>query len=242
MSDVVFVIGSKPEAVFPDVKPTRIYAANGAIARAQEIMEMYDTPLTGVLFRIFLSAREKQRKSPTAAALNGCRGDRFVITGGGPRHGQFDQPQARGLRFRSEERLSRPGSMLLKLRYASLVRVARDIRDEIRSEGWAASLRKIRKTRSLTALGISTGMLAVLMALSESDDQSCVYVIGVGIDAEEGQFYDAAGTGRFRHLKADKAMVRDVLRKVSRNRLIFTDVKFAEFAQQCCDGHALDAS
>lgn len=242
MSDVIFVIGSKPQAIFPDVTPTKIYAANGAIARAQEIAQKYDVPLTGVLFRRFLSAQEKERASPTAIALNGCRGDRLIISGGGPKHGRFDTPRARGLQFGSEERLSRSRSLLLKMRYASVLRIGRDILNLIVKAGWSETFAKVRKTRSLGALGISTGMLAVLLALRESGRSSRVYVIGIGIDVEEGQFYDPNSAGRFRHVDADKAMVRDLVRKIPRDKLIFTDPKFAAFSEASRSRNAVQDS
>jgi hypothetical protein len=201
MSDVIFVIGSKPQAIFPDVTPTKIYAANGAIARAQEIVQKYDVPLTGVLFRRFLSAQEKERNSPTAMALNGCGGNRLIITGGGPKNGRFDSPKARGLQFKSEVRLSRLSSLILKMRYASILRIGAEIRNDIRKDGLPATIGRISKTRSIHAFGISTGLLAVLLALRASDRSSRVYVIGIGIDDQEGQYcLTSAPMGQFRHI------------------------------------------
>jgi hypothetical protein len=233
MTQAIFVIGSKPDAIFPAVVPSRIYAANGATARAQPIASEHDAPLTAVVWKIFFAERKQERHAATAAALDGCRGDRLVISGGGPKNAQYDPPRSRGLIFRREQHLSRLASLRLKLRYASLSRVFNDVLSDLGRGSSKGIFDQIRRKRSVDALGISTGLLATLLALDETAANSRIYVIGIGIDEDEGQFYDSGGLGRFRHVKADKAMVRDLVRKVPGKRLVFTDPKFAAFTAEC---------
>lgn len=233
MTDPIFVIGSKPQAEFPVCTPKRVYAANGAIARAQPFLSEYDVPLTGLLWRRFLVADDRSRQSPTAKALVGCRGKRLIISGEGPRKARFESPSARGLSFEMEESLSRLSSLRLKLQYASLTRVVGDINRDVRQSSVAKVYSEIKRKRSHESLGISTGMLAVLMALREAKAGARVYVIGIGIDEQEGQYYDSSGGGRYRHVAADKAMVRDLVCKVPADTLVFTDPKFAAFAADC---------
>lgn len=135
--------------------------------------------------------------------------------------------------FRREQQLARLASLRLKLRYASISRVFNEVCADLGHGSSTGFVDQIRRKRTVDALGISTGLLATLLALDENERDSRIYVIGIGIDEHEGQFYDPAGLGRFRHVKADKAMVRDLVRKVSEERLVFTDPKFAAFTAEC---------
>lgn len=122
---------------------------------------------------------------------------------------------------------------MLKLRYVSFARVIRDVRQDMSQQSATGLLEKIKRKRSLDALGVSTGLLAVLLALREAGRETRIYLIGIGIDNQEGQFYDASGPGRFLHVMAGKAMVGDLVHKVSADSLVFTDPKFATFATDC---------
>ena len=222
---VVFVIGSKPEAVFPDVAPGYVYAANGSIARAQDFLQ--DAHVTGVVLNRFFAADDRERQSSTAKTLKGCQVNRLVISGGARRKSGIDAPGQRGLTCEQVVRLSRLRSVALKLRHASWGRLLRnlDFRPHPKEDG--RLITRISRTRSLPALGISTGMLAVLLALKEHP-KATIYVIGIGLDPTAGQFHDHTVSLRF-HVEADRVMIDDLRGRVDSRQLVFTDPELSSY-------------
>lgn len=222
LSSDIFVVGSKPKAKFPDVWPSDIFTANTALARVQHMAGRPDITISAVILRYFFIANDKWRRSATAAALHGCQANRLLIAGGGPKKVQYDSAGARGLEVEHVETLSRSASLALKLRFASWGRLFSNLSD--RTNDGKSLFQKIRITRTLPALGISTGLLALILALqSARDSTSTVYVIGIGIEDGEGTFDDKSNIGRYKHLAADKAMVKDLARSKFAKRIVFTD-------------------
>lgn len=152
MSNNIFVIGAKPNAIFPDVKPDKIYAANGGMAVAQRYIDE-NVYFNGVLSKSFLSRRRKDNKAlaPTIAVLHGCHGHRLIVAGGGPKIGGYDSPEQRGMTFDSIQEMSRFESFLLKLRYMKYRRFF----DKVDCKGQIDWVRNIRKTRDLPAMSLA---------------------------------------------------------------------------------------
>lgn len=78
----VWVVGSKPQAVFPDNYPDEILTANGALSLVQSY-GVEGVNITALVFKNFFVATDKWRNSKTTEMLRGCRADTLWITGGG---------------------------------------------------------------------------------------------------------------------------------------------------------------
>lgn len=222
----VFILGAKPDPVFPKVSPTKVYAANGAIYLAQRYVGA--SIVTGLVAKRLLIANEKMRSSTTSSVINGCKLDRLLICGGAGNNRSFDSPEMRGVTTNSVQRLSRFKTLSLKMRYASWRRLFANLDLYSHGGGQNSLISAIIKTRSLPALGISSGLLATLVALSENKDRNArFHLIGISLNPNGGHFHDV-NSGPRPHLLADQEMIKDLYRNIGKQKLIFTDPDMQE--------------
>jgi hypothetical protein len=227
------VIGSKPEPVFPDSEPHKVYTANGALALAQRYCDRPQTEVIALISKNFFKSSEKYRNHPTALILRGCRADKLWITGAGVPDHECDSPEQRGIRVDSIGRLTRFRSLVLKLQFASLFRLLKNVDTGSEKQKNMPLLKKIVETRSIPSLGISTGMLALLMALNDHrmHPTAKIYVVGIGLDSAGNHFYNSKQQNR-PHLEPDRYMLLDIAASEYARRVVFTDPKLKLFFEK----------
>jgi len=196
----IFIVGSKPQAVWPDVAPDQIYTANGALARVQSWANE-GVPVTAFLYRYFFKNHPKYNHTPTVEAVNGCVAERIIVSGGAGRTKDFVTAEDRGLRYNERHDLSRRAAFLLKLRFAGLRLFPEEFGRLAQSP--SAYCQALRKTRMLDSFSCSTGMLALLYAASCARAGDQLYLIGVGAARDTGHFYNA-GVPFARHVRQDQ--------------------------------------
>lgn len=161
MTQHIFVIGSKPNPIFPDVIPSKVYAANGAISIAQRFSSIKNVEINGVLGKGVLSKKESKSIWRATSLLSGCSVSRLIVVGGGPKKSGYFTADQIGLQFFKVDNIHRIKTMALKLRYLKVARLFEKKEDE----SYIDLLRRLRKERSIPGLRISTGVLSLLFAM-----------------------------------------------------------------------------
>lgn len=202
----IFVVGSKPEAFFPTVKPDVIYAANAAIKRVS-VNNFSEVMLKGVISN-YVFNYESEPCLKALELLNGCEVDELIIINAldGPSDIKVD------LKYKNKTHISRR-------RRFNLFKKAVGIKNIIFWLARTRSIKVIRKNissiiekRELTNLKPSTGMVSLLIALDENCKSDNFYIIGVGMDGSSAHFYSSDKYGD-KHVHADKMLLKSLLAK-----------------------------
>lgn len=227
----IFVIGSKPDAIFPRVVPDRVYAVNGAIARFEKQSEAID--FTGVISRsVIYSSSSSDVQS--RKLWKGRRVDRLIVsinTGWSIDKGEdstaletklFDL----GLKFQHFSWVgNRYRFKILKTR--SKIRLTTEVLRRLRSAWPESFVWELKRTKALPELGISGGVRALVIAHEEAPPNATIYLIGIGARKSKGHFYDPNGTFKH-HILQDRNFLIDFSRKHP-GRLVATDTVLSRF-------------
>ncbi len=219
----IFVVGSKPETFWPDCVPHRVYAANGAIVRVQH--HLGKAEVVGLITKTSLKSTQKSRRSVDAIVLRGARVDRLIIAGGARSRSGFDRPDQRQIYAARVEHMSRTFSLYLKLKQRAVSSIYRQAR---RNRGGFPLLhltKDLVRTRMVSELAISTGVLALLLALHEtrSVEERQIFLIGVGAGEGRDHFYEGAAPFGGLHVEPDREMLFDILRRQAKETVVITD-------------------
>ena len=211
--DRVLVLGSKPDAIFPDLVPRHIYTANAAMMLAQRY-EGAETRLTAVLTSEFWDNPEYQAVFREAAPA------RVVV---------------RRTKTRSEPLLRElfPASELILLTEAEQFAWQRRVLGNriFLAEAYYKHRLKGQLRRLLTtawqrkALGLSTGGYAMLLAAHENPEAT-VIVAGIGVRGG-GHFMKHSGKQHGRRARVDAWMLQRLPQELKR-RLVTTDCELAQ--------------
>ena len=228
-----FIIGAKPDPVFPQVRPDAAYFANAAVAYA----ERFDaaTRKTGVLSDYLLT--EDIVVNHLGLLREACL-DHIVITRAAP---VATWPIERtGMRHGSKVELTSLDRQAMTMsvlgrRFLLLAMLSAPFswRRKVRSLGsYALRRNELGETK------LSTGAFSLVLAILDQDAPPPYYLIGIGVEPG-GHFYDA--NHRYdseRHLNADRVAFRCIAHASSRLGGVFaTD----EGLSKCC-GIPLDSA
>jgi hypothetical protein len=227
----IFVLGSKPDAVFPDVQPERVYAVNGAIARLDAFSDASE--LVGVIaWSVIYSS--KRQDVETRRQWIGRRVDRLIVAGQGA---NFKQ-EAPGLETKLQNlglhfgRLSLVGSQYAKtiIKSRSKSRLLKEIATRLRSAGSGSLLLELKRTKLLPEAGISGGVRTLVIANEEAPPSARLYLIGVGARRSRGHFYDPDSLFD-KHALQDRNFLIDFSRR-NPGRLVATDPVLSRFLKR----------
>ncbi len=227
----IFVVGSKPDAVFPNVQPDRVYAVNGAIARLENISET--TESIGVISWSVIFSDEPQDVE-TRRQWSGRHVDRLIISGQGANFEQ-EAPELEvrlrdlGLRF---ARLSAVGKQCKRIVVKSRRknRLLMEVAIRLRSAWPSSLLLELKRTKLLPEIGISGGVRTLVIANQEAPPGAKLYLIGVGARKSRGHFYDSEAAFD-KHALQDRNFLIDFSRK-NPGRLIATDPVLWRFLER----------
>lgn len=206
----VLVLGSKPDAVLPDLWPRAIYTANGAAARALGYLERAPVPVTCVAARGAVALPRDQ------AAIIAARPDRVIIR----RENREVEPilrqhlpEARIVQLSEEEQwLLQRRIVGWRLLIAEL-QYARPLKQKIRRL-------RAHFAQGGSSLGASTGLFAALLAADEHPKAEIV-MAGIGVEPG-GHFYGNQGKAHGDRSRVD-AWLLPRLPTSLRTRLTSTD-------------------
>lgn len=137
---IIFVIGSKPEANWPELEPDFIYTANGALSRVQPWVGR--AKIIALFNKYFFKRHLKPWESSTARVVDGCKADTIIISGGARSAAGFVTPSQRGLTCAGSERLTRAQSFQLKLKFSPVELLFKEIQKFFSSPWHYVSLLK----------------------------------------------------------------------------------------------------
>lgn len=224
----IFVVGSKPDAVFPDVVPDRVYAVNGAIGHAEEFAGTAE--ITGVITRNVVFS-DLAQDLETRKQWAGKRVDRIIVSGSRARVSVdtlkmpiiirnlglgFDQ-----FVYLGDDWISRILNNRNKLKLAA------EVLTRLRS-GWPKSFcLELKRTRILPELSVSGGIRALLIADREALPDSEIYLIGIGARKSRGHYYDPKAVFD-KHANQDRNLLVDYKRR-NPTSLVVTDRVLARY-------------
>ncbi len=224
----IFVVGSKPDAIFPDVSPDRIYACNGAISLYKRPSET--TEIVGVISRAVVYSKKPQ-DAVTRRQWAGSKVNRLIVAGGREASSREDQKleadiRALGLEF---NRFLYVGNHFHKK--ALEIRFKKRLFFEVfRRLTKAAPERffvELKRTRFFPEMRISSGVRSLLIAKEEAPKGANFYLVGIGARKSRGHFYDSDAMF-FAHALQDRNLLIDFSRRYS-GRLFPTDPVLSRF-------------
>jgi len=227
--EVVFVVGSKPNPQFPDIAPDRIYAVNGAIGLANTAP---CTEFIGVIsWSVIFSDKTQDQK--TRKQWERARVDRLIVAGGNNSSkasiaDAIEILKAQGLEFGKIEFCGNKYKKKI-LQYRLGCRLAKEIAMRLAKSSLKTLIHELRRTVLLPEIGVSGGVRTLVIADTETQENACIYLIGIGARKSRGHYYDSAAVFE-KHALEDRNFLVDYYRK-RRARVVVTDPVLARFLQ-----------
>lgn len=183
----VFILGSKPDPVFPGVTPDYVYAANGAVALASKFQP--HSNLVGVMGRFIFDPNCTYADS-TREMLRGIQLDKLVLKGSPAKYKDLHTAKDFHINATKIEYLSKSSINVLRSSarptYDNLYISAFLCIDPILAR-FKLNYRRARFKFEF----ISTGAIALAYALHQhSKEHTMFHVIGIGAKEGSGHFYD----------------------------------------------------
>ena len=208
----VFVVGSKPEAVFPDcIEPDVVYAANGALDRVQKYAKT--AKIISVLSSYILSS-EISTASKTRDIIAGSAADKVVLL--------TNSAVKRDISLES-----------LDIKYHEMIYISPRDRTKLVANqvGYYSSIRQVYRDgglrsciagiynfmfgRSVQPLKISSGLLGMAIELASTNSAQDIHLVGIGLNANSGHFYDANKSYGRGHIDVDRFYLNVVAQRFS---------------------------
>lgn len=224
----IFILGSKPDAIIPDVVPDRVYACNGAISLLEKPNER--TEVVGVVSRAVIYSHKPQ-DIVTRRQWAGRKVDRLIVASGRPKsrddHETLEADmRALGIDF---THFSYVGNKFWKkaldLRFKR--RIFLEVLGRLKHADPENLLLELRRTRILPEMHISGGVRTLLIAKEEAPIGASFFLIGIGARKSKGHFYDPDAIF-FRHASQDRNFLIDFVRRYP-NTLFPTDPVLSRF-------------
>ncbi len=233
----IVVIGSRPGLRLPDVDATEVIAANAAVPLTQHYRSHFGSSLTAVIASTGL-----RDDAWLKSALRAVAPDEIVVPGSKVANASAILTDELGLEGATIRIFDRDwGFKLLRERIG-------------RRAYWAASRRyrfytpevkrlvryvyRILARKQMRSEMASTGVTAILLALTRSDPDGIVVVTGIGLT--KGGHFNGLGTFGKGRARVDRAVMAGLPQR-DRARLRTTDPEFARRAHvKMFDGPTLD--
>ncbi len=193
----VWVVGSKPSAMFPNNDPDVIYAANGAMSRIQEYGEYFRV---GVLSSYLLES--ERNLNSVWEELNGCRVDKLIIARRTPYNPDVN-PDDIGLRPGDVEMIR---ERVIAFKMVKLLGIYEMLRRVWVSRKVGGLLRAIVNTiigKPIQDTKLSTGLLCLLLSMDKYNLAN-YNLIGIGLDPSTGHHYNLGQKYGSDHIDVDR--------------------------------------
>lgn len=220
--NIIFIVGSKPDAIFPNVQPNLIVAANGALARVQHYHD--NCKIIGVFSKyVFFD-------SNTLSLEKNCKVDKLIIFGSikkkDYKSNSFVHPERAGIKYNEIKYVSTTRIERIKLTYYNkLFLIKHLLRNYSLSKKLSLCITFLKK-RVIKPLKISTGMISLIFAIREIRTYSTIYIIGYGLNSKnnEAHFYDQKKLyNAKKHSYPDLLFIYNLKKKYPYYELMFTD-------------------
>ncbi len=219
----IFIVGSKPDAAFPDVEPDLIYAANGAIARVENYKAAFKVCVLNryAFSRGWVNVDAKALGKADKLVIIGndyhvVKNNIFDFIGGFDAEVEFDGKEV---------------SRAIKLKQISLNEVL--LAHLFTKVNW---MRRLRKYRMNAVLGhnISTGAYALGRAVNDHGFSGVnYYLIGIGVGPDSSHFNDSDAAYNNFHSAHDFVFLRSIAKRAS---LKVTDTSARELVERSQPG------
>ena len=224
----IFVVGSKPDAIFPDTKPDIIISANSAIKRVQHFFPstklcaiMSDQIFSDNIVRGEEGCLEdnqnyiKDSKMDTLILLKTLKEKRIVIDINS------------WLNYNEFLLLHRFNIYKPLLKVISFKDIVSQIYINEDFKSFSKTVYQFIRYGKINPLEISTGMIALLYAL-ENFNYNKIYVVGVGINSKSGYLYTNKGVYNEFHISRDILFIKALIKKNKIKNVKFTDTELKE--------------
>ena len=216
----IFIIGSKPDPIFPDVKPDVVFAANGALTHAQAAFET--AKIISVLSDYVLFG-DTPACEGAWTVLKGARCHELILS-----QSHWCNPAPEDVAAISPVTFDH----LSKIRhFEKTTRIIKALKRDV----LCSQIKRLFKHQPLRflylmlfkqqidGLKLSTGALALSQAMRMYPDAEKYYMFGIGLDAAAAHFYNKAKIYGAQHVLADGLYYQAILREYGTNKLVFTD-------------------
>jgi hypothetical protein len=198
---IVVIAGSKPNPVFPDVVPDYFIGANGAIAYAERYGK--EVVKWGVISNSLL-VLENEGIATTRKILDGsCLDNLYIINFRSIKMERFTPYEIFGA-LKNVTRLSRFNKTIRTLRVIGLTSLANYLGKIPIDINFFSFIKYLLIRQSIKELHLSTGMMSLVIAISEIEKIDKIYLVGIGFEPNSGHFYvrnEIYGSG---HIIQDK--------------------------------------
>lgn len=219
----IFIVGSKPEAIFPNIQPDIVYAVNGAINRVQFLKNKSE--LIGIISNYVFSLNTEQAKL-TRTILSDCKVDKLITTSLTLKRKQLLHPKSINLLYKNFEHINAYIENYLKLKFVKKNSLLKKIIYDDSIVGIVDFINCVLTGNKPKELKISTGIFSLVLALSRSTSPADIYVIGIGLEKGSKHFYDQSKVydPRNKHIDCDKFFLQNInKKKLENSKIIFTD-------------------
>lgn len=216
----IFIIGSKPSPIFPDVKPDVVYAANGALTHVQasfETAKIYSVLSDYVLFG------DTPACEGARTVLKGARCYELILS-----LSHWHNPAPKDVAEISPVTFDH----LTKIRhFEKTTRIIKALKRDV----LCSQITRLFKQHPLRflylalfkqqidGLKLSTGALALSQAMRMYPDAEKYYMIGIGLDVAAAHFYNKGKIYGAQHVLADRLYYQAILSEYGTNKFLFTD-------------------
>lgn len=201
-----FVVGSKPEAVFPRAMPSVVYAANGAIGRVQTYQSHAE--INAVLSSYVLST-SREGSGPTREMISQCNVDNIIIVETNNITEDVSLSEL-NLNATSIRRISPIDKSRLVVSQVGLSDTIRKIYLSTGCVGILKSVINYGLGRPVQGIKVSNGLFGMSLCIHEKRDIETIHLIGIGLDAESGHYYDSDKKYGNDHISKDRFYINRI--------------------------------
>jgi len=197
----IFIVGSKPNVTWPDLEPDYIYAANGALARVQQFTK---SKIIGVISNyVFTKLNEGAIK--TFNLINNTKANKIIITPINKKHTRIALSiKDTNIIYKKYKYMSMCELMYLKISIYGIKNLLKNLFKQNIYNILKLLYNILRSCDTNSSiLHISTGMLALAVALQRHKEPSDIYIIGIGFESGDGHFYDKTKLYPSAHIEND---------------------------------------
>lgn len=227
MNKTVFVIGSKPDATFPNDTPNIIIAVNGAIKLAQRFAKR-NVRIIGIVSDYVFNENNKFCKA-AFSQIAGCQVNDLIVIKAAP-HSQINKSLHDKViydRLFFINRWERTKTTLKVVRKRELIS---KLLSQQNLYGWLGHVFYFIKRRQIRAIKVSTGIFGLCMAISQLPSMpKNIWLIGIGLEPGSGHFYEKTKIYPPNHIAADKLVISLILAKHIDTRIRSTDAELNKY-------------
>jgi hypothetical protein len=219
----IFVVGSKPDAIFPEVKPDLVISANSAIKRVQKYYGQ--VPVISIMsdqvFSDNVIKGEEGYLNDVREYIKGSKTNELVILKTLPKY-RIIKKYIDYIEYTKSKSFTRWEYHKMTINYVSIYDA---IESSFQNDSFLFILKTIYQTvryGKFNPLEISTGMISLVYALFNYKYQK-IYIIGIGVNQCSGYSYSNNSVYNYFHVPRDILLFKSLAKKNLLKKLAFTD-------------------